>query len=151
MRIWIVNHYADPPDGFATRSFDIARRLVERGHPTTVFASNFSHYKFENVRRLGWRLWRSELIEGVTMVWIRTAGYRDNDWRRILSMLSFATLAFLAGLKRAERPAFVIGVTVHPLAALAGYYLARVKKAGFVVEVTDLWPETLVQFGRIRR
>src|SRR5438067_7760529 len=25
-RIWIVNHYADPPDGMATRSVDLARR-----------------------------------------------------------------------------------------------------------------------------
>jgi glycosyltransferase involved in cell wall biosynthesis len=151
VHVWIVNHHADPPDGFATRSFDIARRLVERGHPTTVFVSNFNHYRFANVRQLEWRLWRSERIEGVTMVWIRTAGYRGNDWRRIMNMLSFASLAFLAGLTRSEKPAVVIGVTVHPLAALAGYYLARVKRARFLVEVTDLWPETLIQFGRIRR
>lgn len=151
MRIWIVNHYADPPEGFATRSFDIARRLVERGHPATLFVSNFNHYRLANVRPLGWRLWRSERIDGVTMVWIRTTAYRGNDWRRVLNMFSFAGLAFFAGLTRRGRPAVVIGVTVHPMAALAGYYLARVKRARFLVEVTDLWPETLIQFGRLSR
>ena len=37
MRIWVVNHYADPPDGLATRSYDLARRWVEKGNPTTIF------------------------------------------------------------------------------------------------------------------
>ena len=32
MRIWIVNHYADPPAGHATRTFDLSRRLVENYH-----------------------------------------------------------------------------------------------------------------------
>ena len=124
MRIWIVNHYADPPDGLATRSFDIGRRFVEKGHPTTIFACSFSHYHFQPARRLGWRLWMREDIEGVLYVWINAPGYRGNDWRRVLNMLVFSVLAFLAGVLRRERPEVVIGVSVHPLAALTGLFLA---------------------------
>ena len=43
----------------------------------------------------------------------------------------------------------MIGVTVHPLAALAGYVIATLRRARFLIEVTDLWPETLVQLGRL--
>ena len=68
MRIWIVNHYADPPDGLATRSFDIAKRLVEKGHPTTIFVCAFSHYHLRPARRLGWRLWRNEDVDGVMRI-----------------------------------------------------------------------------------
>src|SRR6266851_943358 len=149
MRIWIVNHYADPPDGLATRSFDIARRFVEKGHATTIFACSFSHYHFHPARSLGWRLWMREDIEGVLYVWINAPGYRGNDWRRVLNMLVFSVLAFLAGVLRRERPEVVIGVSVHPLAALTGLFLARVKGARFFFEVTDLWPETLIDFGRL--
>jgi glycosyltransferase involved in cell wall biosynthesis len=64
-------------------------------------------------------------------------------------MVVYSTLAFIAGAVRRERPQVVIGVSVHPLAALSGYYLARVKGARFFFEVTDLWPETLIDFGRL--
>jgi glycosyltransferase involved in cell wall biosynthesis len=62
-------------------------------------------------------------------------------------MVTFSALAFIAGLVRRERPDVVIGVSVHPLAALTGYFLARVKGARFFFEVTDLWPQTLIDFG----
>ena len=150
MRIWIVNHHADPPDGLATRSFDIARRFVEKGNPTTIFVCAFSHYHLRPVRKLGFRLWRSEDIEGVRMVWIAAPSYRGNDWRRVLNMVTFSVLALLSGALRRERPDIVVGVSVHPLAALSGWLLSRLKGARFFFEVTDLWPQTLIDFGRLR-
>jgi glycosyltransferase involved in cell wall biosynthesis/O-antigen ligase len=65
-------------------------------------------------------------------------------------MLVFSALAFTSGALRRERPQVVVGVSVHPLAALSGYFLAVVKGARFFFEVTDLWPETLIDFGRLR-
>ena len=150
MRIWVVNHYADPPDGLATRTFDISRRMVEKGHPTTVFVCAFSHYHLKPARRLGWRLWRDEDIDGVRYVWIASNSYRGNDWRRVVNMVLFSSLVFLAGVVRREKPDIVIGVSVHPLAALAAYYVARLKRARFFFEVTDLWPQTLIDFGLLR-
>src|SRR5438128_9853008 len=125
MRIWVVNHYADPPDGMATRSFDLSRRFVESGNPTTIFTSNFSHYRFSRMRPIQWgRLWHKENVDGVRLVWIQTTPYRSNDWKRIMNMLSFAAISLLAGVIDRERPGLVIGVTVHPMAALAGFCIA---------------------------
>lgn len=145
----MVNHYADPPDGLATRSFDIARRMVAKGNPTTIFACSFSHYHLRPMRRLGWRLWRGEDIEGVRYIWVRGTPYRGNDLGRVVNMAVFSMLALLAGIFRRERPEIVVGVSVHPLAALSGYALAGAKRARFFFEVTDLWPETLIDFGRL--
>lgn len=150
MRIWIVNHHADPPDGLATRSFDISRRFVASGNPTTIFVCAFSNYHLRPMRSLGLRLWKTEDIDGVRMVWITGPSYRANDWRRVLNMLTFSVLAVVAGTFRRERPDIVVGVSVHPLAALSGWLLARLKGARFFFEVTDLWPESLIEFGRLR-
>jgi predicted dehydrogenase/glycosyltransferase involved in cell wall biosynthesis len=148
--IWVVNHYADPPDGLATRSFDLARRWVEKGHPTTIFVSNFGHYHLRPVRRIPFpRLWLDEDIEGVRMVWLRSPGYSRNNWRRVLNMLTFSALAIIAGTFRRHGPDVVIGVSVHPLAALSGWLLARMRGARFFFEVTDLWPQTLIEFGML--
>ena len=45
----------------------------------------------------------------------------------------------------------VIGSTVHPLAAWSALRLARRRRVPFVFEVRDLWPETLIDMGAIRR
>src|SRR5438309_239585 len=129
MRMWIFNHYAEGPEGFTTRPFDIGRRVVERGHQVTIFASSFSHYSFRETRLRGIELWRREVIEGVEFFWIRTFPYRWNDWRRVANWVSYFLLAVLAAVVQGKRPDLVIGVSVHPLAALAGWVVARLKGA----------------------
>jgi glycosyltransferase involved in cell wall biosynthesis len=151
MRVWFVNHYAEPPTGMATRPIEIAQRLTEHGFEVMIFASDFDHYRRKYARNLGVAFWREELIGDVRFVWVRSLPYRGNGRDRILNMAAFAALALAAGLLRRGRPDIVVGVTTHPLSGLAGWLLARAKGARFFYEVTDLWPETLIQFGRLRR
>lgn len=152
MRIWVVNHYADPPDGLATRTYDLARRWVEKGNPTTIFVSNLSHYTLKPSRRIPFpRPWLDEDIQGVRLVWLRSPGYTKNNWRRVLNMVVFSILAVIAGIVRRPRPDVVIGVSVHPFAALAGWMISRLRGARFFFEVTDLWPLTLIEFGMLSR
>jgi glycosyltransferase involved in cell wall biosynthesis len=148
--IWIVNHYAGGPSHQATRSFDFAKQFGEQGHDVTIFASSFSHYTLHDVQsHKGW-LPASEEIDGVKFVWVKTYPYTANDWRRSLNMLTFTAGTLWAGLTRRQRPDAVFGVTVHPLAAWAGWLLAKLKKGRFFLEVTDLWPDTLIEMGAIR-
>ncbi len=151
MNIWTLNHYADTPDRQATRSYDLGKQLVERGHRVTIFAAGFSHYSFREERIRPGETWREEDCNGVRFVWLKTFPYRANDWRRVLNMFSYAWRAFWLGRKRAEKPDAIIGVSVHPLAALAAYLVARTRGARFFFEVTDLWPETLIEFGKLER
>lgn len=149
MNVWILNHYAEPPARQATRSYDLGRELVARGHRVTIFASSFSYYRFEEEHLAPGETHREETIGGVRFFWLRTTPYRVNDWRRVLNMVSYARRAVRVGGALDERPDVVIGVSVHPLAALAGWRLARRKGARFFFEVTDLWPQTLVDLGRL--
>ena len=90
MRIWILNHYAAPPDQPAgTRHYDFGRVLAAQGHDVTIFASSFSHLsRQEEHLRPGERL-RVEMIDGVRFVWIRTTSYTGNDHRRARNMMSY--------------------------------------------------------------
>lgn len=149
MIVWVLNHYADTPDRQATRTFDLCRELVRRGHRVVVFASSFSHYRLREERLGKGESWKPEDVEGVRFIWIRTPPYQNNDWRRVLNMVAYAFRVFRVAMTLPERPAVIVGVTVHPLAPLAAYGLARVKRSRFVCEVTDLWPETLIQFDEL--
>ncbi len=151
MNIWILNHYADTPDGQATRTYDLSKQLVERGHRVTILAAGFSHYKFKDEHLRAGETWREEDCNGVCFIWLKTFPYRKNDWRRVLNMTSFAWRAFWHCSRLPETPDAIIGVSVHPLAALAGRAASAVRRSRFFIELTDLWPEVLIDFGMLSR
>lgn len=149
-RLWVFNHYASAPDrGAGTRHFDLAEASSARGWQTTIFASGFSHFSGTQERLTGLELRRHERIGSTDFVWLRTLPYRGNDWRRAANMLTYAVLA-LATQQFMRRPDIIVGSTVHPFAALAAMLAARLRRVPFIYEIRDLWPQTLVDMGRLR-
>ena len=147
MDIWILNHYASPPDRpVATRHYDLARRWVDQGHQVTIFASGFNHWTREYDRLSPGEMWRQDDVEGVQFIWVRTPPYRKNDFGRLRNMLSYSWNVLHVSRGFAS-PDVVVGSSVHPFAGLAGYLLARRYATPFVFEVRDLWPQTLVDMG----
>jgi glycosyltransferase involved in cell wall biosynthesis len=149
--VWLVNHYADAPDRpSGTRHYDLARQMLRRGHPVTVFASGFSHVTQREERLGNGQLYRSQWFDGVRFVWLRTIPYRGNTWRRQANMLSFLVV-FLIVQTRFSAPEAVVGSTVHPFAALGAWLVARARGGRFLFEIRDLWPQTLVDLGAMRQ
>lgn len=150
MRIWVLNHYASPPDRPAgTRHYDFGRVLRRQGHEVTIFASSFSHHSLreERLRRGEWM--RPELVKGVRFVWLRTWPYRRNDHHRALNMLSY-TMGVLAVQHRFRRPDVVVGSSVHLGAAAAAWAIGAIRRVPFAFEVRDLWPQALIDMGALR-
>lgn len=149
MNIWILNHYADTPDRQATRTYDLAKALVEKGHQVRVFASSFNHYSLKEERLQPGEGWKAQDCNGVRFIWLKTPAYTRNDWRRVRNMFSYSWRAFWCGSQLAEQPEVIIGVSVHPLAALMAWLLSRFKRSRFFFEVTDLWPQALIDLGML--
>jgi glycosyltransferase involved in cell wall biosynthesis len=147
MNVWILDHHADPPDGHATRCFDLSRELVKRRHRVTVFASGFNQYRLREERLRAGERWREGEYEGVKFVWIRTAPYEKNNLDRIASMLGYAWRVFWIGKRFREQPDIIVGSSPHLLAPLSAYGLAWAKRCPFIFEVRDLWPLSLVELG----
>jgi len=136
-----------------TRHFDLACELSRMGHDVTIFASAFNHTLWRKVRLLAREPWALEEAEGIKFVWLPSFAYRGNDWRRAANMLDYAWRAWWLGRRlpqlepRVAPPDVVLGCTVHPFAAVAAYHLSKYHQAHFVMEIGDLWPQTLVDMG----
>lgn len=63
-------------------------------------------------------------------------------------MISYASLV-LRIQHRYPAPDVVVGSSVHLLAVVAAWVIARLRRAAFVFEVRDLWPQTLIDLGAI--
>lgn len=147
--VWILNHYAIPPGRpGGTRSYDLARQLVGMGWDSTIIASSFGHQSHREEHLLKGETYKEEVFDGVKFWWVRTTPYQSNGIRRVLSMISYYYRSIKLA-KRLQRPDAIIGSSVHPLAALAAYKIARRFKCSFLFEVRDLWPQTLIDLGRL--
>jgi glycosyltransferase involved in cell wall biosynthesis len=150
--VWIVNHYAQEPGGTGgTRHFALARHLSRHGWRAILIGSSIEHATGRQ-RLNADEKFRRESHEGVEFLWLRGAPYAGNGGARIGGMLRFA-LAAIRGTALAALPPpdAVIGSSVHPFAAWAAARLARRHRVPFLFEVRDLWPETLIEMGRLSR
>ena len=98
MNIWIFNHYAqgaDIPGG--TRHYDLARELVRRSYEVTILASGFQHSLHREMKLARGEKWKFEDVDGAKFLWLRTFPYQRNDWRRVVSMVSYMLRAWRLG------------------------------------------------------
>ncbi len=151
-RLLWVNHFAVPPDrGGGTRHFELARELRVLGWDVTVAASDFDLLTRRYARRADSGDVRAigEEVDGVKFRWLHAPPYTGNDWRRVSNWLGFSRSLMRADATDGERPSVVIGSSPHLFAAEAASRLARRYRVPFVLEVRDLWPESLqVKPGR---
>ena len=149
-KIWIINHYAEPPEGGKyLRHYNFAKKLVERGYDVTIFtASTIHNTKINNTD--GVSPYIEKQIDGIKFVFIKTSDYFGNSRDRVKNMLQyfFGVRKVYSNFGTAD---VVYTSGPHPLAWLAAKYVAKKVGAKFIVETRDLWPETFVAMGRMGR
>jgi len=150
--VWLVNHHAqDPTSSAGTRHFELARELRTLGWDAWVIAAS-TQLNTDRQRLKPGELCREERFDGVPFLFVRTPKHQGNGLGRIMNMAAFSLrLLRPAVRKHLPRPNVVIGSTVHPFAAWAASRVARSLRIPFIFEVRDLWPETLIDLGRMRR
>lgn len=150
-QVWILNHYAlEPNSAGGTRHFHLAANLPAYGWRASVIAASVELNSGRQRLAAGERL-RLERHDEVPFLWIRTPEYKGNGSGRIMNMLSYTFRVLLPSYtKELPKPDVIVGSSVHPFAALAGALLARRHRVPFIFEVRDLWPQTLIDLGRLR-
>jgi colanic acid biosynthesis glycosyl transferase WcaI len=152
VRVILLTHYYPPEVGAPqARLSALAEGLRHRGVEVTVH-TGFPHYP-DGVIQPPYRNrpWSKEEANGVRVV--RSAVYPAPNRgfaRRIANHVAFATSALATA--PAAGPADAVLVETPPL-LLAGSAVAyaRAKGAPLIVNVSDMWPDSAVELGTLRR
>jgi colanic acid biosynthesis glycosyl transferase WcaI len=151
MKILYVSQYFPPEMGApAARAAELSRHWAATGHDVTVLTGFPNHPtgvippEYRDKFR---RLVAHEQTNGVNVVrtWLLPFPNRKAH-ERMLNYSSFCISAASTGLFL-PRPDVVIATSPQLLVGLSGWWLARWKRAPFVFEVRDLWPESLAAVG----
>ena len=151
MRILFLSHYFPPEvNAPASRTHEHCKEWVRQGHDVTVITGVPNHPRgtlFEGYEN---RLVQEEEVDGIRVIrtWMFLSP-NEGFLGRISNYVLFGLAASLACFK-AERPNVVIATSPQFFCGLAGMLVSRLRGAPFVLEIRDLWPESIVQLGQLK-
>lgn len=138
LSLWMVNQYAATREmSSGTRHVELARLLARNGWRVKIFASQNNRAKSDS--------FRSDPDLGLFR-WVYTFPFKSNGLARYVNALSFLASSLLAMVIR-PKPDVIIGSSPHLLAAFGALFIAKIKRIPFVLEIRDMWPDSLIQLG----
>ena len=153
MNVWIVNHYAIPPSmGGLVRHYYFSKYLQKNGHTVKIFTSSKIHNTDINMIR-DKSLYKEEIVDGIEYTFVKSRDYKGNGLQRILNMveLPFQMWKTMKLFFKKEKPDVIYTSSPDLFVAFFALVFGRKKKIPVVVEVRDLWPESIVEYKRMSR
>ena len=152
MRIlFLADNFPPERNAQAARVHERACYWVRWGHEVTVITSvpNFPEGKVFPGYKNRW--WQVENIDGIRVVRVKTLITSNRGtFPRILDFLSYMVTAFVAGLCE-PRPDLIAVSSPQFFAAVGAWALSATRRLPLVLELADLWPESIVAVGAMRK
>lgn len=147
--LFLTDNFYPEVNAPASRTYEHAKEWVKEGHKVTVITCvpNFPKGKvFEGYRN---KLWQKEVIDGIEVirVWSYIAANKGFV-RRTLDFISFSVTSFLAGLF--VKADVIVATSPQFFTALSGRTLSFWKRIPWIMEVRDLWPESIKTVGAMK-
>ena len=146
--LYFHQHFSTPKGSVGIRSYEMARRLVARGHQVTMVCGSYGGGEtglglpFIGGKRRG-------TVEGIDIVEFDLA-YSNSDGL-VTRAMTFAKFALRSiGLALTGRYDLVFATTTPLTAGIPGIFARWLRSKPFVFEVRDLWPELPKAMGVIR-
>ena len=146
MKIWIINHYAIPPSmGGLVRHYYFSKYLREKGHDVKIFTSSKIHNTDINMIQDN-HLYLEKDMDGVPYTFVKTSDYKGNGIERIINMLQFPIRIWRV-CKKFEKPDVIYTSSPDLFTAFSAVIMAKILRVKKVVEIRDLWPESIVEYN----
>ena len=150
MQFVLLTQYYPPEMGAPqARLSDLAHRLKSFGHEVQVLTAmpNYPHGRIFAGYQGGYK---KEVCNGI-LVSRAMIVPSNRSWmlHRLISYLSFCLSSLLVGLLRIGKPDIIITESPPLFLAITGWLLAKIKGARFIMNVSDLWPDSARHIGML--
>jgi glycosyltransferase involved in cell wall biosynthesis len=143
--LYLHQYFATPEAAVATRSYELARRLVALGHQVTLLTS--SAYFEPRASPKG--TWSQHVVAGIDVRVLNLAYANEMDYAE--RVRRFGRFAWASARLASSVASDVVFATSTPLTiALPGVLASRRQGIPMVFEVRDLWPDVPIALGALR-
>lgn len=148
--LFLSDNFPPEVNAPATRTYEHCVQWVEQGAEVTVITCNPNFPKgkiFEGYKN---SFKRTEMIDGIKVirVWSFIAP-NSGFFKRVIDFVSYAIMAFFVGLT--QKTDIIIGTSPQFFTAVSARWLSFFKRTPWVMEVRDLWPESIAAVGAMKR
>ena len=148
MKIWLINHYAVPPQYYPlARPSQFAKNLQKMGHEVTIIAASTVHNSNINLIKGQGKI-KKLIYDGIEYILVKCSNYQGNGCKRIINILEFAT-KLPKVLDTLEKPDAIVSTSFDPFSCYEGIKYAKKNGIRAVAEIADLWPETLIAYNGV--
>lgn len=148
MRILFLSHYFPPEvNAPASRTFEHCRVWAEKGHDVAVVTCVPNHPAGRIYPGYRNGIVQSESVAGIRVYRLLTyLAANEGFTRRTLNYFLYMLMCILAAPFLPRRD-IVVSTSPQFFCGLAGYFVSRIKRVPWVLEIRDLWPESIVAVG----
>ena len=151
MRIlFLTDNFPPETNAPATRTYEHCLKWINMGYQVTVITCfpNFPKGKvFEGYTN---KLYQKENIDGITVIRVWSYIAENNGFvKRIIDYISYALTSFLFGLF--VKTDLIIATSPQFFTAISGRMLSIFKRIPWVMEVRDLWPDSIAAVGSMNK
>lgn len=151
MKLLILTQYYPPEIGAPqSRLSELAQELAKTGFSVSVLTA-MPNYPTGKMFPGYEGLFRKETLGGITV--FRSYIFptqSTNFFKRLLNYFSFVFSSFCVGLFL-PKPDFILTESPPLFLGISGYLLSKIKRAKWIFNVADLWPESVVELGIINK
>lgn len=151
MRIlFLTDNFPPEVNAPATRTYEHCKEWVKQGAQVTVITCtpNFPEGRVYPGYSNKWI--QRETIDGIQVIRVWTyISANEGFVKRIIDYQSFMIAAFLAGTT--IKTDLIVATSPQFFTAIAGRWLSFWKRKPWVMEVRDLWPESITAVGAAKR
>jgi len=152
LKILLISEYFPPEVGAGSnRAYELCYNWVKLGASVTVI-TGFPDYPDGVIpsEYRGLKFLR-EYKDGIEVIRTYTIPAPNKGFvKRVISFLSFMISSIVQGSRAVKNQDVIIATSPPFFVGIAGYIIGKIKKAPFVFEVRDLWPESIVQLGQLK-
>ncbi|WP_440771392.1 glycosyltransferase family 4 protein [Natronorubrum sp. DTA28] len=142
--ILVVTQYFPPETGASQTRWDELSKRWSDDASVTVLTSAPDYPEGEIYDGYDNQWLRREQRDGVDVMYTKTiTSPSGNLIRRSLKFVWFMLISMIVGI-RYTTPTAVVATSPQPLTGVSAWVIARVRRATFVFEVRDLWPESIL-------
>jgi colanic acid biosynthesis glycosyl transferase WcaI len=129
------------------RLSELAKYFTTRGHEVHVLTAMPNYPQGKTFPGYG-GLFRKEEIDGISVIrtWIYPTK-SPNLIKRLMTYLSFTISSLWGGIFALPRVDFLITETPPLFLGISGWLLAKIKRAQWIMNVSDLWPDSAKYVG----
>ncbi len=151
MKILLISQYFFPETGATSnRIYSLAKHFQNKGNYVRIIAEKPNHPEgiFFDGYKKGMFIDKTYKEISVTYSWVKTKPQKG-FLARILFYVSFMFMAVIAAWRSQEKYDVVIASSPPLFVGISGWMAAKIKKAKFVFDVRDLWPDVAVAMGEL--